>query len=202
MTIAGLLFAVVLALTAVLAALIARRAGRDAKLFIDIAAAAWAAFAVAQAASGYLGTVLAAEIALIASAIAPTALSLAVFARLVRDPAAWLVRAALAASAMAGVAAMWWPLFALLPLVANVIALLVLGIARWRSGAREASLIPASAGSLAAGASAFLHSGPQALLLFAAASLLGIALAISPPSDVRVEQKRWASRRLAVRRKR
>jgi hypothetical protein len=204
MSVAGLAFAAVLALTGVLAALIARRAKSNAKPFVDIAAAAWAVFAVAEAASGYLGATLADAIGLIACAIAPTALSLGAIARLMREPPLWFARVVLIVSAIAGIAASWWglPLFAFLPLAANAIALFVLGIAHFQTNRREASLIAASACALAAGAPAFLQAGAQALLLFAAASLMGIALAVSPPSDIRVEQKRWTSRRLAVRRKR
>lgn len=195
--------ATVLLLTAALAALLSRRAKSPLQRYIQLGAFL---YAVSAAVLLMPTNASAHAITLFVLAAAPTALVLAVYTKFVRDTAVPTAFAALGASMAAAIAALAFalPVLAFLPLLANTIALCALGLAHWRAGRRESALVLAAALSLAASASAYLHGGLQAEAPFAAAALLGIALLVSQPSDVRVEQKRgrWARRTLAVRRKR
>ncbi len=193
-------FAFVLAMAAVLAAIVSRRS--PAKTYVDIAAVLFAGFALAVAATRFAGPALADAVALLVLAAAPTALSLAVYAELVRPPARPTAFLALGATLFAGTAAVLFArdAFAMLPLAANTIALLMLGVLHVAGRRREALLAIAAAFAFAAGASAFLRAGAPYLSLFAAAGLVGVALAVR--SRARVEHDGWLRRALAVRGKR
>ncbi len=193
-------FAFVLAMAAVLAAIVSRRS--PAKTYVDIAAVLFAGFALAVAATRFAGPALADAAALLVLAAAPTALSLAVYAELVRPPARQTAFLALGATLFASTAAVLFATdaFAMLPLAANTIALLMLGVLHVAGRRREALLAIAAAFAFAAGASAFLRAGAPYLSLFAAAGLVGVALAVR--SRARVEHDGWLRRALAVRGKR
>jgi hypothetical protein len=194
-------FALVLALSAVLAALVARKAKGGAKTYVDIASAVLACFALSVAVLPYAGGELSAALAPLAIAFAPSALTLAVHASLVAPPRAGIAAAFLIASALAGIgsAILGANVLAVSVLAANVVASIILGIVRLARRRRESIMVLASAFGLACGGSAFVAAGAEAVTLFLAASLMGVALAVGPVSRPRIENQRWSRRRLAIR---
>jgi hypothetical protein len=201
--ISSIAFAVTLAMASVLAAILARRGRTAAKIQIDVAAALFAMLAVAQVAASQLDHRFVEGVAVFALATAPAAIVLAVYAKLLRTPASSIAVAAISASAIAGIAAIvfTWPALAFLPLLASVIALLVLAVVHLRKKLREALLTAGTALALVAAASAFV-SGARLLTLFGAVAMLGIGLVVAPASRTQVEQQGWRRRTLVIRRKR
>lgn len=202
--VSSIAFAIALAMASVLAAILARRGRTAAKMQIDIAAALFAMLAVAQVAAARVDHRLVDGIALFSLAAAPPALALAAFTKLLRAVLPSVAAAAISAGGIAGALAIIfaWPALALLPLLASVIALAVLGFVFLRQKPREASLALGIAFALIAGASVFVYSGGRLFTLFAAVAMLGVGLAIAPASRTQVEQHGWRRRTLVIRRKR
>jgi hypothetical protein len=201
MTTPDILFALILLLASMLATLVVRRS--DARRFTLLAAALFAAFALCRIARGMLGEPALATAMLATLSTAPVALTLAVFRRFAGRVAAGTAVIALAVSAAIGFSAGYFghPQWGIVILMANVVALIVLGVAHLPANRRASLLVLASAFALAAGGASFAVAAPRDFALFAAAALTGIALAVSPRSGAAVKKQPWRSRALAVRRK-
>jgi hypothetical protein len=162
------------------------------------AARAYARFAcmlyAALAAACAIGMQLAGAVTLIVSACAPVLLAIA--QRIVfRGPVAASIAASmLTAACIAGMiaAATGIAVLGFAPLLLCVLVMIAISLRRFGDLRAAAIQTIASAIALLAGASAFAAGGEAAqpaLILFSAAGLLGIALALAPRSDGVVEQK-------------
>lgn len=185
-------FACVLALSALLAVIVARRARPASRDYLIFAAALYGALAVADllAVTKVTPGSFADAVTLTIGALAPCALVLALAGAFGRTAPGWIVAPALLASAAAGIAAAATGLVfvAFAPLFACLCAMLALA-------ARHASLyaLLTALALLAAAASFLTVDGRIAFALFSAAGLMGTA------SAARVEKKRRpGARRLAV----
>jgi hypothetical protein len=202
----GFAFSIVLAMSAVLAAIAARNASVTAKTCIDAAAVFYALIAVAQVSVRIIGDDAVAFATLLVLALAPPALAVAAYDTLrtrVRSLPAMLVFGASGASAAAAILTPH-PAFAFLPLIASVVVMIMLGAEIRFDQQRRALVLVTAAVAQLAGAAAFINAGSQAFSLFAAVAITGVSLAVAPASGVLVEhkRKRWTRRTLAVRRKR
>jgi hypothetical protein len=92
-------------------------------------------------------------------------------------------------------------LLAFAPLLLCVNAMIAIGLRGFSDRPAQAVQLIAAACALLAGASAFAAGGVRAepaLLLFSAAGLLGISLALAPRSNAVVEQERASDLRAAA----
>ena len=201
MTTPDTLFSIVLLLSSLLAALLFRRAVSG-KHYGLVAALLFAIFALIHVVIRVDSVAVTTALNVIVAA-GSAALGLSVyrvFAGKIRTAIALI---GLVASASLAVAAAYVarPRLALIPLAAGVIALLVIGVVNLRANRRQALLVIASALALGAAGAAFAISGPRGFLLFGAAAIGGIALAVSPASHAVVNKRGWTKRTLSVRRK-
>jgi hypothetical protein len=159
----------------------------DARAYVRFACVLYAALAAASA----IGAQLAGAVTLIVSACAPVLLAIA--HRIVfRAPvAASIAASVLMFGCIAGMTAAATNITALsfAPLSVSVLVIIANSLRDFSDGRRPAIQAIASATALLAGASAFAAGGEAAMMLFSAAGLLGIALALAPRSDAVVEQK-------------
>jgi hypothetical protein len=162
-----------------------------ARAYVRFACVLYAALAAASA----IGAQLAGAVTLIVSACAPMLLAIA-HRTVFRGPVATSLAASLLmVGCVAGVAAAASSVAVLsfAPLSISVLAMIAISLRCFRDRRASAIQIIAAAIALLAGASAFAAGGKAAqpaLLLFSAAGLLGIALALAPrSSDAVVEQK-------------
>jgi hypothetical protein len=202
----GFAFSIVLAMSAVLAAIAARNASVTAKTCIDAAAIFYALIAIAQVSAHTIGDDAVAFATLIVLAMAPPVLAVAAYDTLrtrVRSLPAMLVFGASGVSAAAAILTPH-PAFAFLPLIASVVVMIMLSADIRFEQQRRALILVTAAVALLASATAFIDAGSQAFSLFASVAVTGVALAVAPASGVLVEHKRqrWTRRTLAVRRKR
>lgn len=201
MTTPDVLFAIVLLLASMLAALLFRRAASPTRRYGLAAALFFAMFALLHVTGRFdRVSASAASILLVTGSVA---LGLAVYRAFTGHGGIGVALFVFILSATVAFAAIYFDrsMLALLPVAAAVIAMLVIGLLNLRSKSREALLIVASAAALGAGAAAFAVSGSWNLLLFGAAALVGIALAVSPASRAVVNKPRWTRRTLSIRRK-
>jgi len=188
-------FAAVLALTSVLSILVGARAKRSAREYLLFATALYMALAAADLfaaiESEVWSTQLADTIALIAAALAPVALALAIASVFERPPKAFIAAPLLVLACLAGFAAALTgeAFIALAPLAASVCAMLALAARRWRLFARAPAQAAISAAALLAAAAAFSSGGLTAFALFCAAALLGASLAATKPLHRTVEKR-------------
>jgi hypothetical protein len=189
-------FASTLGLSALLSAHAAPRARPAARAYARFAAFLYAIFATADAAASLVGTStwnpLADTPAAMVSALAPAALALALYAAFESPPRAAIAACVLVSAAVAGIlSAATGALFAAYAAsIAAVCAMLVLGVRHWRRDRSTTLQALAGAGALFAGAAAFTTGGAEgrmALVLFSAAGLLGLSLALAKPSSALVE---------------
>lgn len=187
--------AIVLLLSAVIAWLLAAGARRAARGFLRLAAALQAGLAIFACVAGMVSMVLAP----LTCALASVLLGFAVQASFRRPSGAVFATLALVVCCMAGLGAAFSgeALPAIVPQIAAIVAMLVVS----RRGLRRLSApsIQLAAGALALLAAAASLSGHdtnalQALLLFSAAGLLGITLAVARISDTFVKKRSPARR--------
>ena len=197
--IADAAFMAVLGLAALLAAIVTRGARPASRSYLQFAAVIYLALAVADEIAivmpGAATSSLADAVTFVASALAPVALSLSLFATFEHPPKSWAATVLLLlalfcaiAAAMSGVEALSFA-----PLSASVFAMLALSLRRWRLEKRGplhaiiASLcfLVAAASGASGGA-----AGRTGLALFSAAGLLGISLALARRLDAPVAQQR------------
>lgn len=192
-------FSVVLACSAILAALLAGRARPSSRDYLRFAAVLYfaLAFCAGLAAAGPGATALGLSMAVtqVVCALAPVALAFAVFATFEHPPSAWIAGLFLVLACMAGIAAAATgkPVLSLAPLAVSVLAMLALCLRRWRVEKRSAAHAFLSACCLICTAAASLSAGEGAriaLILFSAAALLGFALALARRSGVAVANAR------------
>ncbi len=192
-------FAAMLLCAAVAAWIVAAAAPASARAFIRFAAMLYAALAAANVVDARLAD----AVALIVSAVAPTMLALAALRVFHRPPAPSLAAVLLVTTCLAGMAAaatgLW--LLAFVPLAVSVTVLIVVGSRRLGDSPTAAAQTMVSAAAFVAGASAFVTEGAgarAALLLFSAAGLLGIALALARDSGIEIEQESGRDPRAAA----
>lgn len=197
------LFAAVLLLASMLAMLVLQRARSDVRRFGFLAAALFAVFALSQMMPGTIGESAAGIAALGTLSTAPVALTLAAFHKLAGRIAVGAAATALVIGAAAGLAGGYFghPGWAIIVLLANVAALIVLAVLDLSGNRREAVLVLCSGLALAAGGASFMIGGSRDFALFSAAALIGIALAVSPRSRAGIKRVPWKSRTLSLRRK-
>jgi hypothetical protein len=189
-------FAAVLALASVLSILVGTRAKQSAREYLLFAAALYTALAaadvIAAIESQVWSTQLADTIALIAAALAPVVLVLAIAAVFEGTPKPFIAAPILVLACLAGLAAALTgaAFIALAPLAASVCAMLALAARRWRIFARAPAQAAISATALLASAAAFRSGGQTAFALFSAAALLGASLAATKPLYRTVETPR------------
>lgn len=169
------------------------------RAYVRFACVLYAALAVASA----VGAQIALSVTLIVSALAPVFLALA--ARFAfRGPfASSLIAAMLVIACVAGImaAATGVVTLAFAPLLLSVIAMIATGLHRFVDLRAQAIQMIAGSCALLAGASVFTAGGVRAepaLLLFSAAGLLGISLALAPRLNAVVEQERAPDLRTAA----
>jgi ABC-type protease/lipase transport system fused ATPase/permease subunit len=194
--IAGVGFAFVLAMAALLASLIVRHTPGSIRYYVQFAALLYLAFAFAVAGGLVLPNTATAGAAaagsILVCALAPVCLAVAVFASFEHRTRAWAVAIILLIACLAGlfsaVTSLSTPAFGVLFL--SVCAMLALAVRKSRRDWRPASeVIVANLCLIAGAASAVLQSdsGQIALALFSAAALLGIALGVSRKSGAAIE---------------
>jgi hypothetical protein len=161
-----------------------------ARAYVRFACVLYAALAAASA----IGAQLAGAVTLIVSACAPVLLAIA--HRIVfRAPvAASIAASVLVVGCIAGMtaAATNIAVLSFAPLSVSVLVIIANSLRDFSDRRGPAIQAIASAAALLAGASAFAAGGEAAqpaLILFSAAGLLGIALALAPRSDAAIEQK-------------
>jgi len=194
---ADIAFACVLALSAIIAALIAGRARPAARDYLRFAAALYLALALCNALAALLPTattlIFSDAVMLVVCALAPPALAFALFAAFEHPPSSIVAAIFLALASGAGIAAAasGTPVLSLAPLSVSVLAMLALCARRWSTEKRATSHAFLSACSLLGGAAAVGgESGRTALMLFSAAALLGFALASARRSRVAIVNRR------------
>jgi hypothetical protein len=173
----------------------------EARSYVRLASALFSAFGIAAA----VGEPLANAVGLIASAVGPALLALAVLGAWRRPPSPSLASLALALAAACGIAAAAtnWTVLVLAPLIAAVTAIVGVAIAGSGAGSVRAAQAVAAALSFLAGAGIHATGGVIAqtgLMLFSSAGLLGVSLALARDSDAAVEEARPRDlRRRAIR---
>ncbi len=191
-------FAVVLALAAAAAWIATDGARPVIRLYLRFACVLYAALAAST-----LSRIAPDAVAVMVATLAVALLSLAVFASLRRTPKPAFAAALLAGACAAGIwsAAIGVVALAVIPQVVCLVAVLVIarrGLMR-RPGVHlvfgAVALLAASCSLLAKDPHAFM-----ALLLFSAAGLLGVVLALARGSKIPVEQQRGADGSLVIRR--
>jgi hypothetical protein len=165
-------------------------AAGEARAYSRFACVLYAALASASMA----GPQVALSVTLIISAVAPVLLALSLRFSFRGAVAVRLVATILAAVSVAGIAAAATgiAILAFAPLLFSVIAMIAMSLRGFSDGRGRAMQTIAGACALLAGASAFAAGGvgaEPALLLFSAAGLLGLCLALAPRSGVAVEQE-------------
>jgi len=192
-------FSIVLACSAILAAMLVGRARPASRDYLRFAAALYLSQALCSALVAFApGTVtlgFGMAVTQVVSALAPVALGFALFATFEHPPAAWIAGLALVLACCAGIlaAALGNPLLSLAPMSVSALAMFALCFRRWPSEKRSTShaflsaccLIGAAAASFAAGESARI-----AVTLFSATALLGFALALARRSGVAIANER------------
>jgi len=191
---ADIAFAIVLACSAVLAALIAGRARPASRDYLRFAAALYLAFALCIGISTVwadpMTLVFADAVMLVILALAPAALALALFANLEHPPSTVIAAILLVLACLAGIAAAAsaTPILSLAPSALGVLTMFALCARHWRGETRGIAHAFLSACCLVCGAAASLGGakGQTALVLFSAAAVLGFALALGRRSRVGV----------------
>lgn len=202
---ADIAFAIVLACSAILAALIAGRARPVSRDYLRFAAALYLAFALCIGISTILPNattlVFADAVMLVVAALAPVALALALFASLEHPPSPIIAAIALVSACLAGIAAAAsaMPVLSLAPLALSALMMLALCARHWRGDKPGVAHAFLSACCLICGAAASLGGGGQtALVLFSSAAVLGFALALSRRSRVGVVNRRDLRNAVAI----
>jgi hypothetical protein len=196
---AAIAFAIVLACSAILTALLAGRARPSSRDYLRFAAALYLAFALCGGISlGFPNAttlVFSDAVMLVISALAPVTLTFALFATFEHPPSPVIAAIFLAMACLAGIAAAagGTPVLSLAPLAASVLVMLALCARHWRVEKRATAHAFLSACCLLCGAAAALNageSGRTALMLFSSAALLGFALALARRSGVAAVNRR------------
>lgn len=161
----------------------------DARSYVRLAAAAFAALGFASALNGSLAHM----VALAAMAIGPACLALAILGTRTLPRSVAVV--VLAAAAWAGIAAaaMNMMALALAPLIVSVAVIAICAFRGWKTAPTRAVQALAAALAFLAGASVYVKGdliGQMALLLFTSVGLLGIALSLARDSNAAVHQQR------------
>ena len=197
---ANTFFAIMLALSVALSAIIARRS--DARTFLALAGLLQVVFAMVMIFSPITGGSSLRLCAFAVVALAPTLYALGCYGAFVGPPphimSVFLMATALAVLVLGSQLSILLP--SLLMLVAAVVAIAVLAVLQARQSGRDALLATVSGFLLVAGAAAYVQVGLGRFSLFDAAAQLGFALACS--SRLPVKQEGWLKRPLAVRGKR
>lgn len=190
---------VVLACSAILAAMLAGRARPSSRNYLRLATALYfslslcTGLAAAQPDVTTLG--FSAAVAQVVCALAPVTLALSVFATFEHPPSPWVAGVSMVLACLAGIGAATAgkPVLSLAPLTASVLVIVALCIRRWRIEKRSAAHAFLSACCLICAAAASLSIAEDArvaLILFSAAALLGFALALARRSGVAVVDTR------------
>ncbi|HEY2070288.1 MAG TPA: hypothetical protein VGG48_12100 [Rhizomicrobium sp.] len=194
-------FACVALLAALLSILVAQRAGRAAREYLAFAAALYGALALADLAAALYphAALLATAVTLTIAALAPCALLLSLISAFTRPPSAWIATPALLITFAAGLFAALrdMPFVTFAPEAACLCAMLALAARQFRHGRAAALHAMVCAFGLVAASAAFMtgDEGRTGFVLFAAAGLMGAALAGAKPSGEIVEDKRLGDRR-------
>ena len=193
--IADIAFAAVLLLAGLLGMIAARSARPASRTYFALAALLYAALAVADVIGNTVpGTATFSEpIVLIVCALGPVALSLSLCAGFAHPPKSWTAALLLIAGFAAGIGAaiLGTNALAFAVLVAAMCAMLALSARRYAKDKRGAiRAVIASICFLAAASAANSGAGNSALMLFSAAGLLGISLAVARPLRKPVAEKR------------
>ncbi|MDE1985989.1 MAG: hypothetical protein KGL56_09275 [Alphaproteobacteria bacterium] len=191
-------FAVVLALAAAASWIATKSARPVIRLYLRFACVLYAALAVSA-----LSHIAPDAVAVMVTTLAVALLALSVFASLRRTP-----KPAFAAMLLAGACAVgiWSAAIGVVPLavIPQAICLVaVLTIARRGLMRRPGVHLVSGAAALLAASCSLLAPDPRAfiaLLLFSAAGLLGVVLALARSSEIPVDEQRDADGALAVRR--
>jgi hypothetical protein len=196
-------FALVLACSAIIAALLAGRARPASRDYLRFAAALYLALALCNALAAVLpgatALVFLDAVMLVVCALAPLALTFALFAAFEYPPSSIVTTVFLVLACLAGIAAAasGTAMLSLAPLSACVLVMLALCARRWRTDWRTEKRATAyaflSACGLLCGAAAMLSGGENgrtALMLFSAAALLGFTLALVRRSQIAVVNQR------------
>lgn len=201
---AGAAFAVVLGFAAAIAAMSAASAPQLERAYLRFAAGLAAALAIAVAAAALMGGsdagLFADAVTLLVAALASASLALAAAVHFARAPASVSAAAILIVACVAGLAgaATGSALLGLAPLMVSAIAMAALAGRAWRRARKPARLLGLSAAAILAAAAAYMSGGAEGrtgFVLFFAAGLLGVALAIARASDSAFEKRRGAGRR-------
>ena len=205
----SLIFAPMLALSAILAALLVGRARNAARDYLRFAAVLFLALAASIEAGSFLSgasaAIFAVAVTQVVAAAAPVSLALALFARFEHPPSALIASISLLLACVAGIAsaAMGMPAIAYAILVAAVCIQLALSLRRWRNEKRSAAHAFLSACALVcAAAGAQTRSGEAVVALFSSASILGFALALTRSRVTVAEKRDFRGLPVAVSRKR
>jgi hypothetical protein len=196
-----MMLALMMASASVAAWIIAAAAPREGRSYIRLASVLFSAFAIAAAVSEPLGN----AVGLIASAVGPALLALAMVGAWRSTPSPVLASLALALAVACGIAAAATnrTVPALAPPIAAVTAMVAVAIGGSGAGTVRAAQAVAAALSFLAGACIHAAGGAIAqtgLMLFSSAGLLGVSLALARDSDAPVEEKRTRDlRRRAIR---
>ena len=205
--IANAAFMAVLGLAALLSAIMARGMRPASRAYLQFAAVIYLALAVADEIAivlpGAARSTFADAVTFVACALAPVALSLALFATFEHPPKSWIAMLLLLlaltcamAAAMSGA-----EVLSFAPLSASVFAMLALSMRRWRLERRRPlhGIIAALCFLVAAASGASGgEAGRTGLALFSAAGLLGISLALARRSHAAVTQERPRDLRFTV----
>lgn len=192
-------FTLVLACAAIIAALIAGRARPASRDYLRFAAALYLALALCSALAAVLPNattlIFSDAVMLVVCALAPLALTFALFAAFEHPPSSAVAAIFLVLACLAGIAAAasGTRVLSLAPLSVCVLVMLALCARRWRTEKRATSHAFLSTCSLLCGAAVMLgggENGRTALMLFSAAALLGFALALARRSRVAVVNQR------------
>ncbi|HEY8949815.1 MAG TPA: hypothetical protein VIM56_13090 [Rhizomicrobium sp.] len=189
---ADVAFAMVLACSAILAALIAGRANPVSRDYLRFAAALYLAFAVCVGIATIwpdaTTLVFADAVMLVILALTPVALALALFARLEHPPSTVIAAILLVLACIAGIAAAAsaTPVLSLAPLALGALAMVALCARHWSSEKNGVAHAFLSVCCLICGTAASLGGGQTALVLFSSAAVLGFALALGRRSRVGV----------------
>ena len=188
---ARIFFAAILALAAVTAVLLAQAAPQPARRYQRLACALFAAPAAALLFSAVIPSFGAAALAvlLLAAALAPMVLALAMQAAFAQPPSRATTAILLLCALLAGLGAILsdYALAASAMLIVADLLIVVITLRHGRGLARIEALLAAAAFAL--GAFAAMQDELEALL-FLAAGLMGIALALARASNPVVEQPR------------
>jgi hypothetical protein len=189
-------FAGTLGLSALLSAHSASRARPAARAYGRFAAILYGVLAIPDPGGALIGSspsnALADTPAAMVSALAPAALALALYAAFESPPRTAIAACVLVSAAVTGILSVATGALsvAFAASIAAACAMLVLGLRHWRRDRNTTMQALAGAGALLAGAAAFATGdaeGRIALVLFSAAGLLGLSLALAKPSNALVE---------------